>query len=192
MNIVTKSYSYLIIEFLRVVSLLSLSLSLSLSLIPTSLPIHATNNIIVGVTVAAVLLLFLLISACFLCHKKYRGMPAPEEGPATPPKTKPSQPNQRTKHLKRYTYSEVERMTKIFAHDLGHGSCGDVYRGNLRDGPQVVLKLLKNCKGDDKEFMSEVAIINRVSHVNVVPLMGFCLQGPDKSSHLRVHAEWLT
>jgi hypothetical protein len=63
MNIVTKSYSYLIIEFLRVVSLLSLSLSL---FDPTSLPIHAPNNIIVGVIDAAVLLLFLLISACFL------------------------------------------------------------------------------------------------------------------------------
>jgi hypothetical protein len=129
-----------------------------------------------------VLLLFLLISACFLCHKKYRGMPAPEEeGPATPPKTVPSQPNQRAKHLKRYTYSEVERMTKNVAHDLGHGSCGDVYRGNLRDGRQVAVKALKNCKGDDKEFMSEVASISRVSHVNVVPLMGFCLQGPTRA-----------
>jgi hypothetical protein len=82
-------------------------------------------------------------------------------------------------------------MTKNFAHDLGHGSCGDVYRGNLRDGPQVAIKVLKNCKGDDKEFMSEVASISRVSHVNLCLSDGVLLARTDKSSHLRVHAEWL-
>jgi len=45
-------------------------------------------------------------------------------------------------------------MTKSYAHKLGHGSKGDVYRGNLRDGHQVAVKVLKNSMGDDKEFMS--------------------------------------
>jgi hypothetical protein len=51
-------------------------------------------DIIVGAAVAGVLLLFLLICTCFLCHKKYRGAPFPEEGSKTPPgpKTEPSQP----------------------------------------------------------------------------------------------------
>ncbi|KAL6840473.1 hypothetical protein ACP4OV_030283 [Aristida adscensionis] len=139
--------------------------------------------IIVGATVAGILLLFLLISICFLCHKKYRGIPPSEEGSTNAPaRTKESsQPKQRPQHLKRYTYSEVERITKTFAHKLGHGTCGDVYRGNLRDGRQVAVKVLKNCKGDDKEFMNEVASIGRISHVNVVPLLGFCLQGPTRA-----------
>ncbi|GJN18022.1 hypothetical protein PR202_gb05136 [Eleusine coracana subsp. coracana] len=45
--------------------------------------------IIVGVAVAGVLLLFVVISS-FLCHKKHRGTPAPEEGSTTPPKIAPS------------------------------------------------------------------------------------------------------
>ncbi|KAL6615830.1 hypothetical protein ACP70R_038100 [Stipagrostis hirtigluma subsp. patula] len=140
--------------------------------------------IIVGVAVACVLLLFLLISICFLCHKKYRGKPPSEEEESTKspaPRRQTSQPKQRPQHLKRYTYSEVERMTKTFAHKLGHGTCGDVYRGNLRDGRQVAVKVLKNCKGNDKEFMNEVASIGRISHANVVPLLGFCVQGPTRA-----------
>ncbi|CAO2178692.1 unnamed protein product [Urochloa humidicola] len=140
--------------------------------------------IIVGAAVAGVLLLFLLICTCFLCHNKYRGTPPTEEGSSvtTPaPKTEPPQPKQRLQGLKRCTDSEVERMTKDFAHKLGHDSNSDVYRGNLRDGHQVAVKVLKNSKGDDKEFMGEVASIGRISHVNVVPLLGFCLQGPTRA-----------
>ncbi|EES01299.1 acidic endochitinase [Sorghum bicolor] len=48
--------------------------------------------IIVGAAVAGVLLLFLLICACFLCHKKYRGTPPPEGSEAPPaPKIEPPQ-----------------------------------------------------------------------------------------------------
>jgi len=72
-------------------------------------------------------------------------------------------------------------MTKSYTHKLGHGSNGDVYRGNLRDGRQVVVKVLKNSMGDDKEFMSEVASISRIFHVNVVPLLGVCLHGPTRA-----------
>ncbi|KAF8676258.1 hypothetical protein HU200_047130 [Digitaria exilis] len=127
------------------------------------------TDIIVGAAVAGVLLLFMLICTCFLCHKKYRGTPRPEEGSLTAPA------------LKRYTDSEVERMTKSYAHKLGNGSNGDVYRGNLRDGRQVAVKVLKNSKSDDKEFMGEVASVGRMSHVNVVPLLGICLQGPTRA-----------
>jgi chitinase len=125
------------------------------------------------------LLLFLLICIYFLCHKKNRGTPPPEEGSGAPPapKIELPQPKQKPQRLKRYTDSEIERMTKSYTHKLGHGSNGDVYRGNLRDGRQVVVKVLKNSMGDDKEFMSEVASISRIFHVNVVPLLGVCLHG---------------
>ena len=72
-------------------------------------------------------------------------------------------------------------MTKSYAHKLGHGSNGDVYRGNLRDGRQVAVKVLKNSTGDDKEFMGDVTSIGRISHANVVPLLGFCLHGPTRA-----------
>jgi chitinase len=72
-------------------------------------------------------------------------------------------------------------MTKTFAHRLGQGSHGDVYRGNLRDARQITVKVLKNFKGSDKDFVSEVARIGGISHANVAPLLGFCLQGPTRA-----------
>uniref|UniRef100_A0A0E0JMP7 Uncharacterized protein n=1 Tax=Oryza punctata TaxID=4537 RepID=A0A0E0JMP7_ORYPU len=141
---------------------------------------NKATDIIAGL-VAGVLLLFLLLTTCFLCHKKHRGLPPPEQELMTPPKIEPSQRKQRAQHLKIYSYSEVERMTKTFAHKLAQGNHGDVYKGNLPDGRQIVVKLLKNCGVDDKEFLKEVASIGTISHVNVVPLLGFCLQGPARA-----------
>uniref|UniRef100_A0ACD5VKD0 Uncharacterized protein n=1 Tax=Avena sativa TaxID=4498 RepID=A0ACD5VKD0_AVESA len=139
---------------------------------------------IVGI-VGGVFLVLLLLTTCFLCHKKYRGgVSPPEDKPtATPPtpKTETPQTKLRARRPRRYTYSEVERMTKTFAHKLGQGSHGDVYRGNLRDARQITVKVLKNCRGSDKDFVSEVASIGRISHVNIAPLLGFCLQGPTRA-----------
>uniref|UniRef100_A0A0D9V4D1 Protein kinase domain-containing protein n=1 Tax=Leersia perrieri TaxID=77586 RepID=A0A0D9V4D1_9ORYZ len=86
-----------------------------------------------------------------------------------------------TLHPKRYTHAEVKRMTKSFAEKLGQGGFGAVYRGNLSDGHQVAVKMLKDSKGDGEEFINEVASISRTSHVNVVTLLGFCLQGSKRA-----------
>ncbi|KAG2599917.1 LEAF RUST 10 DISEASE-RESISTANCE LOCUS RECEPTOR-LIKE PROTEIN KINASE-like 2.1 isoform X2 [Panicum virgatum] len=79
-------------------------------------------------------------------------------------------------HPKRYSYADVKRMTKSFAVKLGQGGFGAVYKGNLSNGSQVAVKMLKDTKGDGEEFMNEVASISRTSHVNVVTLLGFCLE----------------
>ncbi|XP_066312349.1 LEAF RUST 10 DISEASE-RESISTANCEUS RECEPTOR-LIKE PROTEIN KINASE-like 2.1 isoform X2 [Miscanthus floridulus] len=84
-------------------------------------------------------------------------------------------------HPKRYTYANVKRMTKSFDVKLGQGGFGAVYRGNLHDGRQVAVKMLKDTKGDGEEFMNEVASISRTSHINVVTLLGFCLQGSKRA-----------
>ena len=82
---------------------------------------------------------------------------------------------------KRYTYSEVKRMTKSFIHKLGEGGFGTVYKGNLPNGRDIAVKLLKNSKDDGQEFMNEVASIMQTSHVNVVTLLGYCLQGSKRA-----------
>ncbi|XP_066359942.1 LEAF RUST 10 DISEASE-RESISTANCEUS RECEPTOR-LIKE PROTEIN KINASE-like 2.1 [Miscanthus floridulus] len=81
----------------------------------------------------------------------------------------------------RYTYAEVKRMSMSFSIKLGQGGFGDVYRGNLSDSRQVAVKLLKDSKGDGEEFMNEVASISKTSHVNVVMLLGFCLEGSKRA-----------
>ncbi|XP_044477116.1 LEAF RUST 10 DISEASE-RESISTANCE LOCUS RECEPTOR-LIKE PROTEIN KINASE-like 2.3 [Mangifera indica] len=78
---------------------------------------------------------------------------------------------------KRYSYSEVKRMTNSFKDKLGQGGYGGVYKGKSSDGNIVAVKLLNASKGNGQEFINEVASISRTSHVNVVRLLGFCLEG---------------
>ncbi|CAL9115762.1 unnamed protein product [Musa textilis] len=82
---------------------------------------------------------------------------------------------------KRYRYSEIKRMTKSFNDKLGQGGCGSVFKGALQDGRSVAVKVLKATKGHGEEFINEVAGISRTSHVNIVSLLGFCLEGSKRA-----------
>ncbi|PSS35038.1 Leaf rust 10 disease-resistance locus receptor-like protein kinase [Actinidia chinensis var. chinensis] len=75
---------------------------------------------------------------------------------------------------KRYTYSDLHKLTSSFKDKLGQGGYGDVYKGKLSDGHLVAVKILSETKGNGEDFINEVASISRTSHVNVVALMGFC------------------
>ncbi|XP_060179486.1 LEAF RUST 10 DISEASE-RESISTANCE LOCUS RECEPTOR-LIKE PROTEIN KINASE-like 2.1 [Lycium barbarum] len=78
---------------------------------------------------------------------------------------------------KRYSYWEIKKMTSGFKDKLGEGGYGGVYKGELFDGRVVAVKILKASKGDGEEFINEVASITQTSHVNVVSLLGYCLDG---------------
>lgn len=86
-----------------------------------------------------------------------------------------------TIYPKRYTYTEVKRLTKSFTEKLGQGGFGAVYRGGLSDGRQIAVKMLKSYKTDGEDFINEVASISKTSHVNVVTLLGFCLEGSKRA-----------
>ncbi|XP_051225513.1 LEAF RUST 10 DISEASE-RESISTANCEUS RECEPTOR-LIKE PROTEIN KINASE-like 2.4 isoform X2 [Lolium perenne] len=86
-----------------------------------------------------------------------------------------------TIHPKRYTYAQVKRMTSSFAEKLGQGGFGAVYRGSFSDGRQIAVKMLKDYKTDGEDFINEVASISRTSHVNIVTLIGFCLEGSKRA-----------
>lgn len=82
--------------------------------------------------------------------------------------------NYRSLAPKRFSYSDVKRMTKSFNDKLGQGGYADVYKGTLPDGRLVAVKVMKNLKDSGEEFINEVASISRTSHVNIVPFLGFC------------------
>jgi hypothetical protein len=81
----------------------------------------------------------------------------------------------------RYSYSDVKEITSSFKNKLGQGGFGSVYKGNLHDERVVAVKVLSESKGDGEDFINEVASISRTSHVNIVRLLGFCLDGSKKA-----------
>ncbi|XP_037491666.1 LEAF RUST 10 DISEASE-RESISTANCE LOCUS RECEPTOR-LIKE PROTEIN KINASE-like 2.1 [Jatropha curcas] len=83
--------------------------------------------------------------------------------------------------VKRYSFSEVKKMTNFFKDKLGQGGCGIVYKGKLKDGHFVAAKVLNASKGEGEEFINEVAAISRTSHINIVTLLGFCLEGQKRA-----------
>ncbi|CAO2193535.1 unnamed protein product [Urochloa humidicola] len=82
---------------------------------------------------------------------------------------------------KRYKYSEVTKITCSFNHKLGEGGYGAVFKGRLDHGRLVAVKFLHDSKGEGEEFVNEVMSIGRTSHVNVVSLFGFCLEGSKRA-----------
>lgn len=86
--------------------------------------------------------------------------------------------------LHRYSYQELKRATKGFRDKelLGHGGFGRVYRGVLLDSKntQVAVKRISpDSKQGLLEFVSEIDSIGRLSHRNLVKLLGWCRHRDD-------------
>uniref|UniRef100_A0A453DUY4 Protein kinase domain-containing protein n=2 Tax=Aegilops tauschii subsp. strangulata TaxID=200361 RepID=A0A453DUY4_AEGTS len=81
----------------------------------------------------------------------------------------------------RYKYSEVMKITSSCNNQLGEGGYGVVFKGRLHDGRLVAVKFLHGCKENGDEFVNEVMSIGRTSHVNVVSLFGFSLEGSKRA-----------
>lgn len=84
----------------------------------------------------------------------------------------------------KYSYSDIKKMTSNFKHKLGEGGYGIVYKGKLRSGPLVAVKMMNKSIASEQEFANEVATIGRIHHVNVVQLIGFSSEG---SKHALVY-----
>ncbi|KAK8312408.1 hypothetical protein V6Z12_D01G039800 [Gossypium hirsutum] len=77
----------------------------------------------------------------------------------------------------RYSFKQVKKVTKNFKDKLGEGGYGSVFKGKLRSGHHVAIKLLCTSKGKGQDFINEVASIGRIHHANVTKLIGFCVEG---------------
>ncbi|CAM0906364.1 unnamed protein product [Alopecurus aequalis] len=79
---------------------------------------------------------------------------------------------------RRFRYGELAAATGDFAEDgkLGEGGFGSVYRGFLSDlGLDVAVKRIsKSSQQGRREYVSEVTIISRLRHRNLVELVGWC------------------
>ncbi|XBI77068.1 hypothetical protein VPH35_070243 [Triticum aestivum] len=80
---------------------------------------------------------------------------------------------------RRFRYGELAAATNNFSEDgkLGEGGFGSVYRGSLGGdlGSNVAVKRIsKSSRQGRKEYVSEVTIISRLRHWNLVELVGWC------------------
>ncbi|BBH05307.1 PR5-like receptor kinase [Prunus dulcis] len=82
----------------------------------------------------------------------------------------------------RYSYSDIKKMARGFQDKLGEGGYGSVYKAKLRSGHLVAIKMLGKSKTNNgQDFINEVATIGRIRHVNVVRLIGFCVEGSKRA-----------
>ncbi|KAL7150133.1 hypothetical protein ABFS83_05G089300 [Erythranthe nasuta] len=71
---------------------------------------------------------------------------------------------------------DMKKITKGFREKLGQGGYGSVYKGKLRSGHDVAVKVLAKPSSNGQDFINEVATIGRIHHVNVVKLVGYCAE----------------
>ncbi|GLJ09854.1 hypothetical protein SUGI_0117040 [Cryptomeria japonica] len=77
----------------------------------------------------------------------------------------------------RYSFSKLKKITNNFSDKLGEGGFGVVYKGKLRSGFYVAVKILDQSRHSGSQFMNEVATLGTIHHVHLVRLMGYCFEG---------------
>lgn len=73
-------------------------------------------------------------------------------------------------------------MTKFFSEKIGQGGYGSVYKGKLTDGSLVAVKVLRDREfSNGEEVINEMKSIASTSHVNIVRLLGFSIEGSKRA-----------
>jgi hypothetical protein len=79
---------------------------------------------------------------------------------------------------RRFYYNELASATYNFSNErkLGEGGFGAVYKGYLTDLDMLIAvkKISRGSKQGKKEYITEVKIISRLRHRNLVQLIGWC------------------
>jgi hypothetical protein len=80
-----------------------------------------------------------------------------------------------------FSYEALKEATRGFSEELGRGSFGIVYKGELKAAAScnaVAVKRLDRLAQDrEKEFETELRAIGKTCHKNLVRLIGYCDEG---------------
>ncbi|KAJ4831696.1 hypothetical protein Tsubulata_033179 [Turnera subulata] len=82
-----------------------------------------------------------------------------------------------------FQLNTLREATENFCNEyiLGQGGFGPVYKGKLRDGREIAVKRLSSSSVQGlEELKTEVTLIARLLHQNLVSLLGFCLEEEEK------------
>nr|CAN71800.1 hypothetical protein VITISV_008690 [Vitis vinifera] len=77
-----------------------------------------------------------------------------------------------------FTYEQILCYTDGFSEInlIKHGHSGDLFRGILESGAPVVVKRVDLRALKKESYMMELDVLNKVSHMRLVPLLGHCLE----------------
>ncbi|XP_020272815.1 receptor-like serine/threonine-protein kinase SD1-8 isoform X2 [Asparagus officinalis] len=82
-----------------------------------------------------------------------------------------------------FEFVEIEAATNNFSNEnkLGEGGFGSVYKGKMREGQEIAVKRLSktSLQGLD-ELKTEVVLVAKLQHRNLVRLLGCCLEGDER------------
>ncbi|KAL6616302.1 hypothetical protein ACP70R_038572 [Stipagrostis hirtigluma subsp. patula] len=87
--------------------------------------------------------------------------------------------------VKCFTFEEMATATSDFniLAQVGQGGYGKVYKGNLADGTTVAIKRAhESSLQGSKEFCTEIELLSRLHHRNLVSLVGYCDEEDEQES----------
>ncbi|KAM3333342.1 hypothetical protein ACQJBY_028433 [Aegilops geniculata] len=79
--------------------------------------------------------------------------------------------------VRSFTFEEMATATNDFddSAEIGQGGYGKVYKGKLADGTAVAIKRAhEDSLQGSKEFVTEIELLSRLHHRNLVSLIGYC------------------
>ncbi|CDP05274.1 unnamed protein product [Coffea canephora] len=127
---------------------------------PQPPPLHHLEPPLSG-SVAAAFSLLILFTFCFRKVSRKRTVPSSDTDSKPP---------------HRFSYSSLRRATSAFCPSLrlGQGGFGSVYRGTLKPGIQVAVKLMDSGSlQGEREFQNELFLAGRIDSKYVVSVLGF-------------------
>ncbi|CAI9784164.1 unnamed protein product [Fraxinus pennsylvanica] len=84
-----------------------------------------------------------------------------------------------------YCYKDLQKATYNFTTLIGQGAFGPVYKAQMSTGETVAVKVLAtDSKQGEKEFQTEVMLLGRLHHRNLVNLVGYCAE---KNQHMLIY-----
>ncbi|KAD3069334.1 hypothetical protein E3N88_37214 [Mikania micrantha] len=153
-----------------------------------------TKNTNIGVIVGPILafvFVIIMVGGFFLFRRrrklKQKGSLLPEfqEGfsDASTKGSKHEREDDDTGEMNYFTLTAIQAATNNFSleNKLGEGGFGPVYRGKLQDGKEIAVKRLSKNSGQGlTEFKTEVKLIIKLQHKNLVRLLGYCVKGSER------------
>ncbi|CAO2842644.1 unnamed protein product [Amaranthus hypochondriacus] len=141
-----------------------------------------TTKIALLISIPLFISIALLLGICFLCRNKFKTRKNAQSSLSSGDDKEKDEETIRLVSLQ-YGFDTIKMATDNFSdsNKLGRGGFGTVYMGRLVNGQEIAVKRLSKESGQgDGEFKTEVMLVAKLQHRNLVRLLGFCLEHDER------------